>query len=78
MRIAGPHVFMDNTRRLVPTVFFQRVVPWRFHKIWGDDNGRFVVIGVKHELPNGWAMDASATLGYGDIEYTISNTLIHR
>lgn len=34
-----------------------------------------IAVGVKRELPQGWAMDASATVGYSDIEYRISQTV---
>lgn len=34
-----------------------------------------IAFGIKRELPHGWAMDASATLGYSDIKYRISQTV---
>lgn len=67
----------DNTTALGANCFaFNEWFPGGFTpKFGGTITDASVAMGVKHELPNGWAMDASATLGYSDIEYTISNTV---
>ncbi|OES33625.1 TonB-dependent receptor [Alteromonas macleodii] len=67
----------DNTKALGANCFaFNEWFPGGFTpKFGGTITDASVAMGVKHELPNGWAMDASATLGYSDIEYTISNTV---
>lgn len=67
----------DNTTALGANCFaFNEWFPGGFTpKFGGTITDASVAMGVKHELPNGWAMDASATLGYSDIDYTISNTV---
>jgi len=67
----------DNTTALGANCFaFNEWFPGGFTpKFGGTITDASVAMGVKHELPHGWAMDASATLGYSDIEYTISNTV---
>ena len=67
----------DNTTALGANCFaFNEWFPGGFTpKFGGTITDASVAMGVKYELPNGWAMDASATLGYSDIEYTISNTV---
>ena len=67
----------DNTTALGANCFaFNEWFPGGFTpKFGGTITDASVAMGVKHELPNGWAMDASSTLGYSDIEYTISNTV---
>lgn len=67
----------DNTTALGANCFaFNEWFPGGFTpKFGGTITDASIAMGVKHELPNGWAMDASATLGYSDIEYTISNTV---
>ncbi|MEC7509426.1 MAG: TonB-dependent receptor, partial [Pseudomonadota bacterium] len=67
----------DNSTALGANCFaFNEWFPGGFTpKFGGTITDASVAMGVKHELPNGWAMDASATLGYSDIEYTISNTV---
>ena len=67
----------DNTTALGANCFaFNEWFPGGFTpKFGGTITDASIAMGVKHELPKGWAMDASATLGYSDIEYTISNTV---
>ena len=67
----------DNTTALGANCFaFNEWFPGGFTpRFGGTITDASIAMGVKHELPKGWAMDASATLGYSDIEYTISNTV---
>tara|TARA_Y100000994_G_scaffold124304_1_gene102007 strand:+ start:222 stop:3092 length:2871 start_codon:yes stop_codon:yes gene_type:complete len=67
----------DNTTALGANCFaFNEWFPGGFTpRFGGTITDASIAMGVKQELPKGWAMDASATLGYSDIEYTISNTV---
>ena len=67
----------DNTTELGANCFaFNEWFPGGFTpKFGGTITDASLAMGIRHELPKGWAMDASATLGYSDIEYTISNTV---
>ena len=67
----------DNSTALGANCFaFNEWFPGGFTPQFGGTiTDASVAMGIRHELPDGWAMDASATLGYSDIEYTISNTV---
>ncbi|GFD72944.1 TonB-dependent receptor domain-containing protein [Alteromonas marina] len=67
----------DNSTALGANCFaFNEWFPGGFTPQFGGSiTDASVAMGIRHELPDGWAMDASATLGYSDIEYTISNTV---
>ena len=67
----------DNSTALGANCFaFNEWFPGGFTPQFGGTiTDASVAMGIKHELPEGWAMDVSATLGYSDIEYTISNTV---
>lgn len=67
----------DNSTALGANCFaFNEWFPGGFTPQFGGTiTDASVAMGVRHELHDGWAMDASATLGYSDIEYTISNTV---
>ncbi|WP_334018793.1 TonB-dependent receptor [Alteromonas sp. S015] len=67
----------DNTTALGANCFaFNEWFPGGFTpRFGGTITDASVVMGIKHEMSNGWALDASATLGYSDIEYAISNTV---
>ena len=67
----------DNTTALGANCFaFNEWFPGGFTpRFGGTITDASIAMGVQHELPKGWAMDISATIGYSDIEYTISNTV---
>lgn len=67
----------DNSTALGANCFaFNEWFPGGFTPQFGGTiTDASAAMGIRHELPDGWAMDASATLGYSDIEYTISNTV---
>ncbi len=44
-------------------------------KFGGTITDGSVSMGIKAELTNGWALDASASIGYSDIAYTLENTV---
>ncbi|MHC6645737.1 TonB-dependent receptor domain-containing protein [Alteromonas sp. HB246098] len=67
----------DNTTVLGANCFaFNEWFPGGFTpRFGGTISDASIAMGIKQELSYGWAMDISATLGYSDIEYTISNTV---
>lgn len=67
----------DNSTDLGANCFaFNEWFPGGFTpRFGGTITDASLAMGIKHELPEGWAVDASATFGYSDIEYSISNTV---
>ncbi len=67
----------DNTTALGVNCFaFNEWFPGGFTpRFGGIITDASLAMGVRRELPKGWAMDVSATVGYSDIEYTISDTV---
>jgi len=67
----------DNSTALGANCFaFNEWFPGGFTpRFGGTITDGAIVFGMRKELSQGWAMDASATLGYSDIEYTIANTV---
>ncbi|BFT30973.1 TonB-dependent receptor [Alteromonas sp. D210916BOD_24] len=67
----------DNSTALGANCFaFTEWFPGGFTpKFGGTITDGSVSMGIKTELSNGWALDASASLGYSDIAYTLSNTV---
>ena len=67
----------DNTTALGANCFaFNEWFPGGFTpRFGGTITDASIAMGLKYELPQGWAMDISTMLGYSDIEYTISSTV---
>ena len=67
----------DNSTSLGANCFaFNEWFPGGFTpRFGGTITDASMVLGVRKELSSGWAMDASASVGYSDIEYTISETV---
>lgn len=67
----------DNSTALGANCFaFNEWFPGGFTpKFGGKITDGSLVVGLRRELSSGWAMDASASLGYSDIKYAIADTV---
>ena len=67
----------DNTTALGANCFaYNEWFPGGFTpRFGGTITDGSVAFGMRRELPQGWAVDTSATLGYSDVDYSISDTV---